>query len=53
MGLRDLGLGKLVFILAFFFFFKILYIRVGFEPGMPIPGPDLNPLSGFLIKTHT
>ena len=46
--LRDLGLGKLVFILGFFFFFfLILYIRVGFGPGMPIPGPDPNPVRVF------
>ena len=51
MGLRDLGLEKLVFILGFFFFFffkfLILYIRVGFRLGMPIPEPDLNPLRVF------
>ena len=48
MGLRDLGLEKLVFILGFFLKkILILYIRVGFGPGMHIPGPDPNPLRVF------
>ena len=53
MGLRDLGLGKLVFILrVFFFFFNIIYtgrVRAGYAYTQTRP----EPASGFLIKTQT
>ena len=54
MGLRDLGLGKLVFILGFFFFFffNIIYtgrVRAGYAYTRTQP----EPASGFLIKTQT
>ena len=51
MGLRDLGLGKLVFILGFFFY-NIIYtgrVRAGYAYTRTRP----EPASGFLIKTQT
>ena len=51
MGLRDLGLEKLVFILGFFFKFLILYIRVGYAP-RPEPNPDPTLMLNGLNKTR-
>ena len=50
MGLRDLGLKSEYLYLGFFFFvLKILYIQVGFGPGMPNTQTRPEPASGFFV----
>ena len=48
-GFERFRVGKREFILRVFFL--ILYIRVGFGPGMPNTRTQLEPASGFLMKT--
>ena len=53
-GFERFRVGKREFIFRvffFFFFFLILYIRVEFGPGMPNTRTQLEPASGFLMKT--